>query len=303
MADVPNLFILGAPKTGTTAMWTYLGSHPDIFMGKKEMHYFGEDLYFTQKKRVNREQYLANFDAAGNERYRGDCAIWYLYSETAARELAAARPDAKAIALLRRPDEMIYSLYSEHLYQADEDLPDLASALDAEEDRRNGKRIPPNCDVPWALQYSRVARYADQLARYHAVFAPEQLHVVLYDDLANDTAGVYREILRFLEIDDTFQPELEVVNPNMVVRSPGFRDFLRNPPAPVRAIGRALVRDQRVRRALGHRVNSLNSVTTERPPLDPSVRARLQAIYASQIDELEDLLHRDLGAWRQSPGT
>ena len=111
------------------------------------------------------------------------------------------------------------------------------------------------------------------------------------------------QLLSFLEIDDTFQPELEVVNPNMVVRSPGFRDFLRNPPASVRAIGRALVRDQRVRRALGHRVNSLNSVTTERPPLDPSVRARLQAIYASQIDELEDLLHRDLGAWRQSPGT
>jgi len=299
--NVPNLYILGAPKSGTTALCTYLRRHPDIFMPPKEMHYFGSDLVFRNKPRITRQEYLSRYEAAGGERYRGDSAIWYLYSEQAAVEIAEACPEARCLALLRRPDDMVDSLHSEFLYQGDEDIPDLGAALDAEEDRRHGDRIPDSCDVPWALQYRQVARYADQVGRYLSAFSRRQLHVVLFDDLEADTAGEYRGILQFLGIDDGFQPEFAVVNTNKRVRSPGFRQLLRHPPSPVRRLVRATVRDQRVRRALGQHLVDLNTDVVPRAQLDPSVRTLLMAAYADQVARLAELIGRDLSAWTVPP--
>jgi hypothetical protein len=299
--NVPNLYILGAPKCGTTALCTYLRRHPDIFMPPKEMHYFGSDLVFRNKPRITRQDYLSRYGPAGGERYRGDSAIWYLYSEHAAAEIAQARPDARCLALLRRPDDMIDSLHSEFLYQGDEDLPDLGAALEAEEDRRHGDRIPDGCDIPWALQYRQVARYADQVARYQSVFPRQQLHLVLYDDLEADTAGAYRGILQFLGVDDTFEPEFAVVNSNKTVRSPGFRQLLRHPPPPIRRLVRATVRDQGKRRSLGQRLVDLNTDVVPRARLDPSVRTILMAAYADQVARLAELIERDLSAWTVPP--
>jgi len=268
-------------------------------MPPKELHYFGSDLVFRNKPRPTMDQYLSRYAAAGNEMFRGDSAIWYLYSRTAAAEIAEARPDARCLALLRRPDEMVHALHSEFLYQGDEDIPDLGDALEAEAARRGGDRIPRGCDIPWALQYRQVARYAEQVARYQSLFPPDQLLVVLYDDLAADTPGVYRRILQFLGVDPTFEPEFEVVNSNKVVRSAGFREFLRNPPAPVRRLGQTLVRDQRVRRALGQRLVSLNTDRVARDPIDPQARAVLQSAYADQVMRLAELIGRDLSAWQE----
>jgi hypothetical protein len=303
VSTLPNLFILGAPKCGTTALCRYLRQHPDVFVPQKEMHYFGRDLVFRNKSRITSEEYLARFAVAGDERYRCDSAIWYLYSTEAAAEIAGARPDARCIVLLRRPADMVHSLHSEFLYQGDEDITDLGEALDAEDERRRGERIPATCDIPWALQYRQVARYGEQLARYQALFPPEQLLVVLYDDLAADTAGVYRDVLGYLGVDDTFQPELDVVNPNKVVRSPGLRQFLRNPPAPVRRVGRLLVRDPNSRRAMGQRLVELNTEQVSRAPLDPGVRQRLDEAYADDVRRLSDQIGRDLSGWTSDPAT
>ena len=301
MPNVPNLYILGAPKSGTTALCTYLRGHPDILMPPKEMHYFGSDLVFRNKPRITRQDYLSRYGPAGAERYRGDSAIWYLYSEHAATEIAEACPDARCLALLRRPDDMVDSLHSEFLYQGDEDIPDLGAALEAEEDRRHGDRIPVDCDIPWALQYRRVARYADQVARYLSVFPRQQFQVVLYDDLEADTAGVYRDILGFLGVDDSFEPEFAVVNSNKTVRSPGFRQLLRHPPSPIRRLVRATVRDQKARRALGQRLVDLNTDVVPRARLDPSVRTLLMEAYADQVLRLAELIERDLSAWTVPP--
>jgi hypothetical protein len=295
---MPNLFILGAPKCATSSLFLYLRQHPDIFMWRKETHYFGRDLVFKNKERMSLDRYLSLYDHAGSARYRGDCAIWYLFSRRAAEEIAAASPDARCIVLLRDPVEMLYSLHSENVYQGGEDLGDFSEALRAEEDRRNGKRIPSGHPTPWALQYRQVARFSEQLARYRKLFDETRLHVIFYDDLKADTAGVYRDVLRFLEIDDTFRPEFPVKNPNSVVRSGALRQLLRHPPKPLRAVGRLAVRNQTTRFALGHRLLEMNTVYVPRPPLDPAIRRQLTAELAPDIAELEKQLGRDLSAWR-----
>jgi hypothetical protein len=44
--DRPTFFLVGAPKSGTTAMNSYLSKHPAIYMAPKELHYFSDDVLY-----------------------------------------------------------------------------------------------------------------------------------------------------------------------------------------------------------------------------------------------------------------
>ena len=80
---------------------------------------------------------------------------------------------------------------------------DLRKAMSLEGVRREGRRIPRRCHVPDALQYSDHVLYVEQLRRYHAVFPPENVLVLIYDDFRRDNEATVRKVLRFLEVDDT----------------------------------------------------------------------------------------------------
>jgi hypothetical protein len=108
----PNFFLVGAPKSGTTAMVQYLATHPDIFMAKKEMHFFGGDLRFRAPfYRHNLNEYLAEFQGCNGHCRVGEASVWYLLSSQAASEIYAFKPAANIIVMLREPVEMLYSLY------------------------------------------------------------------------------------------------------------------------------------------------------------------------------------------------
>ena len=235
----PNLFLVGAPKSGTTALATYLGEHPDVFMAPWELNFFGTDLSFRTStgapSRIRLEDYLSTFSSHGAQRYRGDHSVFYLYSGDS-HEIRAFAPDARIVIILRNPVDQMYSEHSELLYQGDEDIPDFATALEAEKkDRALGRRIPAGCRKPFALQYRAVARYHDQVERYLKTFGPARVCVVVHDDLARDTAGEHRRVLEFLQVDPQHEPEFRVVNPNKAVRSATLRDVLRaTTPTPAR---------------------------------------------------------------------
>jgi hypothetical protein len=294
---MPNLFIVGAPKCGTTALTRYLRHHPDVFVARKELHYFGQDLTFRNKQRLTLPEYLAFYDGALTQRYRCDSSVWYMSSTTAAKEIAEAAPGARLIVMLRNPVDMLYSLHSELLFQGDEDIPDFAEALDAEEDRREGRRIPPDSDIPWALQYRDIARFSAQIERFFGTFDTTSVHVILYDELAADPGLIYRRLLEFLEIDPEVVPEFPVVNSNKIVRSPFVRQFLRYPPEPLRRIGRLALRTQESRRSFGKRLVLANTTNKARQTLDPQLRARLEEEFVPEVEHLAELIGRDLSSW------
>ena len=157
----PNLFLVGAPKSGTTALATYLGEHPEVFMAPWELNFFGTDLSFRTAtgapSHIRLAHYLSTFSSHAGERYRGDHWSCYLYSARAAEEIRDFAPDARIVVMLRNPVDQMHSQHSEMLYQGDEDIRDFAEALDAEGDRALGRRIPPGCRKPFALQYRAVA--------------------------------------------------------------------------------------------------------------------------------------------------
>lgn len=293
---LPNFFIVGAPKCGTTALHAYLAQHPDVFMSDpKEPHYFGSDLDFRYRRRPTDEQYRSYFADAGDRRRIGEGSVWYLYSECAADEIAQAVPDARIVVMLRDPVEMIPSLHSQFVYNGHEDL-GLADALAAEEDRAAGRRIPPHANFPRGLLYRRVATYAPQLARYLDRFGRERVHVIVYDDFKADVAAAYRDTLTFLGVDPDHRPDFAVINASKRSRSMVLRRALNDPPEWLRRAARR-VAPQRMRRRLYRSAVNLNTEAAERDRLNGAPAEQLRKEMASANRELESLLGRGLPSW------
>jgi len=292
----PDFFIVGAPKCATTAFNRYLGQHPQIFIpARKELHYFGSDLKFL-KGRTSRGEYLAQFASVRLEKRVGEASVWYLYSRRAAAEIKAFAPRAQIIILLRNPADMLYSLHSQFLYESNENILDIRRALAAERDRKQGRRIPPNIYFLEGLFYRDVARYCEQVERYLHLFGSENVLVICYDDFKRNTRAVYRETLRFLHVDEEFEPRFEVLNGNKEVRNHRFQFFLNNPPPAVLGLSRLLI-PTRLRHLLVDGLKRLNSRKAGRKPLSDDLRRQLEYEFEDEVCRLGRLLDRDLSHW------
>jgi len=294
----PDFFIVGAPKSGTTAMYEYLREHPDLYMPeRKELRFFGSDLDVRDRHRLTTAEYLAHFAEANGALRVGSAYVWYLFSQAAAGEIADFSPGAHIIAMLRNPIDMLHALHGEHLSNGNEDLTDFTEALDAEPDRRQGRRIPPHAHLPAGLQYSSVPRYTEQLQRYADAFGRERLHVIIFDDFVADTGTVYRDALRFLDVGDEFRPtSFGVVNASKRTRSERFRHLLARPPELPRRIIHHLV-PARVRRAMYERAKRLNVAAQPRTAIPAATRERLRVGFADEVQRLSGFLDRDLSEW------
>ncbi|NJP07931.1 MAG: sulfotransferase domain-containing protein, partial [Chloroflexaceae bacterium] len=291
----PDFLIVGAPKCGTTAMWHYLRQHPQIVMPDfKEPHFFGSDLPI-QRSITSPDAYQALFQPASGQ-ICGESSTWYLYSQTAAREIQSINPHARIIAMLRNPIDFMYSLHNQALHEGVENIDDFAIALAAEPDRKVGKRLPPRYVPLQELLYSEVAHFSTQVQRYLGVFGPEQVHLIIYDDFQRHTGRVFQQTLAFLGVDDTFQTEFLIVNASKQPRSKTMRSLITCPPAPVRTIARATM-PQPFRQWLQATMNRLNTRYQPRPPMDAELRRRLQQQFAPEVAQLGALLGRDLSHW------
>jgi hypothetical protein len=301
LRPTPNLFIVGAPKSGTTALASYLNQHPAVFVADKELSYFGSDLVFRTttggRWQISYKSYLEWFSAQGDATYRADRSVFYLYSSTAASEIHAFDPDSRIIILLRSPVDQMHSQHGEMLFQGDEDIRDFGQALKAETERRVGRRVPVRCQKAFSLLYRDIARYPEQVERYLSIFGSPRVCVVLYDDLVADSAGAYRRVLEFLDVDPTHLPTFDVVNANKVIRSARARDLLRTTPRALRRMGRVVVPNQYARARLRRRLHGMNTERRPRPPVTPELRRALQEELAPEVHRLEQLLDRDLSPW------
>ncbi len=290
----PNFFIVGAPKCGTTSMYAYLGGHPEIFFPSvKEPHHFASDIYSPLYVR-DKEEYLALFAPGRGKRVIGEASVWYLYSKKAAEEIRAFAPDAKILVMLRNPVEMVYSYHSQRLAWGNEEIRDFSKALDAEPDRRQGKRLPKRNPYPVeGLYYSEIARYAEQLQRYLDRFDRDRIHVVLFDDFKRDTARVFEGVLRFLEVDPAYRPQFIVQNPNRSRRSMLLHNLLYHAPAGVISGAKLLVPPP-LRKPLWRFLARANTVYRRRPPVTAEQKQRLMEYYRDDVLRLAELLDRDL---------
>jgi hypothetical protein len=262
---------------------------------KKEPHFFGTDLYGPNYIR-DTTKYLSLFAEARNEKRVGEGSIWYLYSQQAASEIKQFCSTAQIIIMLRNPVDMMYSLHSQRLYNNTEDIENFQLALLAERDRKHGRRLP---DYPYPIHglfYRECAQYTKQIQRYFDTFNRDNIHIIIFDDFTTNTAQVFSETLRFLNVTPTFRPDFPIINANKRLRSKKLRGFLRRPPRLAAQLSRTLLPTTLRQRILGALV-SLNTTYVPREPMEPRLRCCLQQEFKAEIEQLSQLLDRDLSHW------
>jgi hypothetical protein len=301
----PNLFIVGAPKCGTTAMYEYLKAHPEIFMHDriKEPHYFAKEFQVKGMDKYKDEKtYLSIFEAATDEKWIGEASVLYLYSEEAAQNIWEFNPNAKIIIMLRNPVDMLYSLYYQYRFSGNEIIGTFEGALAAEADRKRGIGIPMHARSVKKFFYRDIACYHVQVQRYFARFGRENVHVIIYDDFKEDTANVYQETLEFLNVSTDFEPEFTVVNSSKIQRFPIInRLTLHKPPGWYVIFMRItrLILPHTIRYFVGRTINRFNQSVRPRPPMKPKIRQELQTELKNSVDQLSALLGYDLTLWYQ----
>jgi hypothetical protein len=282
----PNLFIVGAPRCGTTSLWSYLKGHPDIFMSTpKELYFFDTDLRREERREPTEVQYLTHFSEAGDQKKIGEATPSYLCSRRAPREIKAFSPEAQIIIMLRNPVDVMHSLHRSALNGL-EPITELGAALEADAQRNPRARIG----------YREFTDFPEQVQRYIDVFGRETVHTIIYDDLTDGSAAVCQTLLRVLGVRLDFTAELPLVNLNKQVRNAHLETIVVRPPRTLRAISRLLAPRwlrSRVRRTL----LDANRTVGPRSPMDPRLRRRLQKEFEPKVEQLSELLGRDLSGW------
>jgi hypothetical protein len=246
-----------------------------------------------------KEEYLALFVAARPEQRVGEASSSYLWSRTAAAAIAQLQPAARIIAILREPASFLRSLHLQLLRTHVESNKDLRKAISLEAARAEGRHVPRRSQRPQLLQYSQHVRYAEQLRRYHAVFPPEQVLVLIYDDFRADNEGTVRTLLRFLEVDDAAPIDVIHANPTTGMRSQQLDELVhavsvgRGPLSRAAKAALKALTPRELRRA-ALKLTQQRIVHGAPPPPDESFTIELRRRFKGEVVELSEYLDRDL---------
>lgn len=300
MASAPTFLIIGAARSGTTALYDLVRQHPRVFMSAiKEPNYFafeGEPLdwrgpgkEFVNNSVARWEDYCALFAPAAEGMARGEASPLYLWAPQAARRIKARLPDVKMVAVLRNPVEQAFSHYLYARAQMIEPLDSFEAALEAEPQRLRDHWQP-------LFQYSSFPRYGEQLERFYAEFPEDRLQIFLYEDYRSDPAAMLRRIFGFIGVEDRFEPDFtRETNMGGQPRHAWLQALVMRP-NPVASLA-ALVVPPDARRAIRDMVSRRNLA---RDAMPARARALLVERLSDDISRLQRLLKRDLSHWMRT---
>ncbi len=254
----------------------------------KEPQYFSlGDVHLSARAAVSQraptlESYRELFEGLREEKAIGEASTTYLDSARAAKRIKQMLPEVKMIAVLRDPAQRAHSHFMYSRKRFFDDVSSLREALALEETR---------LAAGWGPRFKYLGKgfYYVQLSEYYRLFDEQQIRVFLYDDLKVNPLGMIQEIFRFLEVDDSFEPDMRVkynvsgLSRNQAVdfclrALPPVRSFLEQklPPRLVSWMGRLLMRQE---------------------SQAPNLRQELIEVYREDVIKLQGLIGRDLSAW------
>ena len=320
ITDLPRfVFIVGAPRCGTTTLAGFLKDHPRIcYPLVKEPHFFLQhDLRAVDEKAlrdITEREYLDRFyNQCDASRDTGvDGSVSYLYAPEHLVPALSLWPDAKFIIALRDPMTMLPSLHGRLRYTGDETIEAFEDAWAAIPDRAAGRRIPRSCLEPRWLRYDEGGKFGSYVERFFATIGRERCFVSLFDDLIADPQGQYRAMCGFLEIEPFAGTDFAARRGSrgfrygwlqrLLKRPPGFaRDYLagqqfaqreRNLDQPVK--------DDKVSAkifSVRKRLLRWNRIALPKRPIPVAVQRQIRDCLKPEIDHLSKLLGRDLSHW------
>ena len=286
---MPNFLIIGAMKSGTTALYYYLEQHPEIYMSPvKEPNFFSsQENAADTVTDIGAYQHL--FRGVSGEKAIGEASHSYLYEPSAAAEIRRYIPEARLIAILRNPIERAYSHFLHMVRSGTEPFDDFAQALQAEEADIDQERT--------FQDYIGRGLYYEQLQRYFGTFPREQFRVYLYEDLSDAPIRTVQDAFRFLEVDDSFVPDVSLRR--NVSGHPKYKtlDGLLRRQSRIKHAAKIYL-PARLRWRLSKAFDDLKTRNlVEPPPLRSEVRRQLILVFREDILKVQELIHRDLSGW------
>ena len=294
---LPNFFIAGVSRSATTSLFYYLNQHPQVnFPDLKEPRYFSHgsvtlpqngpgDHTVDQKLVTSWDQYCAIYERLDNV-FIGDASSEYLYNyESVIPETLKRLGDIPIILMLRNPVDRSYSAYNNLIRDGRETLP-FEKALDKEEERKAA-----NFDEMW--HYKSVSMYSKSVQSFKSNFS--KVKVLIFEEFVQDPEKYVTEIFEFLGA-----AELADINTTTAYSKSGkpkskFITLL---------FGRKSTLGNTIRNIVFSILGRTNieklgkHLMSENKELSKDIRIRLFEYFASDIEELEKVLGRDLNLWK-----
>jgi hypothetical protein len=307
----PNFFIVGAAKAGTTSMYKYLGSHPDIYFSPiKEPQYYAFDIRdnnfdertkqsylfdmkqylskdFLEEKHIalliDKSQYLELFQNVTSEKVVGEISNVYLFSKVAAKEIYNDNPESVIYIILRNPVERAFSHWLMDLRGGIEKEYDFVKAI--KKDYQNNDRCWGNGHL-----YIDVGLYYEQVKRYIDIFPKNQIKIFLFDEIEKDSTKVLKSMLDFLNLDQIIKiNNTKRYNKAELPRFPFLYNSLRKlTPFFNNVLGLKIK----------IKLRSLIMSNKNLPRLTMRDRERVFTYFKKDIEKLEKLIDEDLSTWK-----
>lgn len=300
----PNLFLLGAAKSGTTALSGFLGEHPNIYIGyPKEPSYWSFDISSSNSvcKIDSLSEYLSVYEGSSGERYILDASTSYLYSREAVTNIVNFCREAKFIVVIRDLVEMAHAYHMEKVFNASEDEEDFEKAWHLQYERLRGRNIPKRCAEPAELQYKAIVSVGTQLERVLSVVADSSVLICFHDDFKNDPRAFWGEIMSFLQIEDAERTDYPTVGGAHYNRFQRLAFFYQQPPhaiAPVIYKIKKFFRNNVFGRTVWGALRGVIISTGERVPLDADFKNYLRGELEPEVEKIERITGRDLSHWK-----
>jgi len=320
ISDLPRfIFIVGAPRCGTTTIAAFLKQHPRVcYPIVKEPHFFVQhdvtSLDDQALRDLTEQEFLDRFygHCPSHRDIGVDGSVSYLYVPE--RLLPALRlwPDAKFIIAVRDPMTMLPSLHSRLKYTGDETIDRFEDAWAAIPDRAAGRRIPRSALDPRWLRYDEAGRFGTYVGQFLDTIGRERCFVSLFDDLVADPEKQYRAICEFAGIDPFAASNLAPRRESRGVRLGWLQRLLKRPPNIARdylagkqfrqrerRLDGAIDDDRAVERIFSVRKRILrwNRVPLKKRPVPLAVQDDIRKRLSGEIERLGGLIGRDLGHW------
>ena len=217
-----DFMIVGAQKSGTTALAHFLSQHPDIGLARPaEAHAFDHEAYSGKWTDALLDEYYGGyFSHLSTESVLGESTPIYLYLADVPAEMARWQPALKLVVILRDPVDRAWSHYCMVRENGLEHLPFWLALLVEPLRLWLGSSPLARHSALRENSYRGRGLYARQLRRYLACFPREQILVLRNEDLASEHEGTMARVFEFLGVEPGYPVAPERLNSGSGQRAP-----------------------------------------------------------------------------------
>lgn len=296
--SLPNFFVIGAPKSGTTTLHEVLRDHESVAMAApKEPAFFSNEKEYRLGLDYYRRTY---FRGVGHELAIGDATPWYLYSEESLERIRSDLPGSshRFVCILREPIGRACSQYWDQ-YHLGLERRSLKVAL---RDDMGQPGWPEGHDEE-LRSYLRCSRYEYYLPRFIDAFGADRVLILLQDDLRHPESRLllYRRLFEFLGLPTGDLAHADVsANAGKGVRSRLIESLLRSPAGKEGQLRARISKIPALRggvRRWASRISRLNRVSVDNPSPPAELYEQLAGYFRPTIDFVEDALGRTVDGW------